>query len=199
LLPDLELMVRMFSFQIPISLLARCLEWKRCLKFLRCLCVFPLFYLVSRAFFICSECLDMPVPSFFAGFLSYSESWPVKMGPTRCPETSVNIYHTTPCNYPEDHRFHKHRSGSLKSKQLIIQYSLLRRTAASTLLNTTFRGLASSPSSGRTDLTHRSSVPCFSTCRGRENQTGLKCPNISFQNYFGVLLECLRGQSFTVF
>jgi hypothetical protein len=42
---------------------------------------------------------------FFAGFLSYSESWPVKMGPTCCPETSVNNYHTTPCNYPEDHRF----------------------------------------------------------------------------------------------
>jgi hypothetical protein len=37
------------------------------------------------------------------GFLSYLESWPVKMGPIRCPETSVNNYHTTPCNYPEDH------------------------------------------------------------------------------------------------
>jgi hypothetical protein len=24
---------------------------------------------------------------------------------SRCPETSVNNYHTTPCNYPEDHRF----------------------------------------------------------------------------------------------
>jgi hypothetical protein len=23
-----------------------------------------------------------------------------------CPETSVNNYHTMPCNYPEDHRFH---------------------------------------------------------------------------------------------
>jgi hypothetical protein len=28
------------------------------------------------------------------------------MGPIRCPETSVNNYHTTPCNYPEDHRYH---------------------------------------------------------------------------------------------
>jgi hypothetical protein len=37
------------------------------------------------------------------GFFSFLESWPVKMGPTR-PETSVNNYHTTPCNYPEDHR-----------------------------------------------------------------------------------------------
>jgi hypothetical protein len=44
------------------------------------------------------------------------ESWPVKMGPTRCPETSVNNYHTTPCNYPKDHRLHQHRGGSLKSR-----------------------------------------------------------------------------------
>jgi hypothetical protein len=29
----------------------------------------------------------------------------VRMGPIRCPETSVNNYHTTPCNNPEDHRF----------------------------------------------------------------------------------------------
>jgi hypothetical protein len=28
----------------------------------------------------------------------------VKMGPTRCPETSVNNYLTTPCNHPKDHR-----------------------------------------------------------------------------------------------
>jgi hypothetical protein len=27
------------------------------------------------------------------------------MGPIRCPETSVNNYHTMPCNYPEDRRF----------------------------------------------------------------------------------------------
>jgi hypothetical protein len=29
----------------------------------------------------------------------------VKMGPIRCPETSVNNYHTTPCNTREDRRF----------------------------------------------------------------------------------------------
>jgi hypothetical protein len=45
----------------------------------------------------------------------------------------------------------------------MIQYSLLGRTAASIRLNTTFRGLAPSPSSGKTDLTYNSSVPCFST------------------------------------
>jgi hypothetical protein len=40
----------------------------------------------------------------------------VKMGLIRFPETSVNNYHTTPCNYPEDHRFHQHRGVSLKSR-----------------------------------------------------------------------------------
>jgi hypothetical protein len=34
----------------------------------------------------------------------------------------------------------------------MIQYSLVGRTAASIRLNTTFRGLAPSPSSGKTDL-----------------------------------------------
>ena len=34
----------------------------------------------------------------------YSNSWPVKIGPTRCPETSVNNYHTTPRNIPEERR-----------------------------------------------------------------------------------------------
>jgi hypothetical protein len=47
----------------------------------------------------------------------------------------------------------------------MIQYSLLGRTAASTRLNTTFQGLAPSPSSGKTDLTYCSSLPCFSTCQ----------------------------------
>jgi hypothetical protein len=41
------------------------------------------------------------------------------MGPIRCPETSVNNYHTTPCNNPEDHRFHQHRGGSLKSRRVV--------------------------------------------------------------------------------
>jgi hypothetical protein len=39
-----------------------------------------------------------------SGFLSFVESRPVKIGPTRCPETSVNNYLTTPCNHPKDHR-----------------------------------------------------------------------------------------------
>jgi hypothetical protein len=44
------------------------------------------------------------------------------------------------------------RSNSINRTILILQYSLHGCTAASTLLNTTFRGLAPSPSSGKTDL-----------------------------------------------
>jgi hypothetical protein len=43
----------------------------------------------------------------------------------------------------------------------MIEYSFLGRTAASTRLNTTFRGLAPSPTSGKTDLTYCSSVHVF--------------------------------------
>jgi hypothetical protein len=42
---------------------------------------------------------------YVIGFLSQSDSWPVRMGLTRCPETSVNYYHTRPRNNPEDRRF----------------------------------------------------------------------------------------------
>jgi hypothetical protein len=43
----------------------------------------------------------------------------MKMGPTR-PETSVNNYHTTPYNYPEDHRLHQHRGWKpeIKNKKV---------------------------------------------------------------------------------
>jgi hypothetical protein len=43
------------------------------------------------------------------------DSWPVKMGPIHCPETSVNNYFTTPHNIPEERRSHQHCGGSLKS------------------------------------------------------------------------------------
>jgi hypothetical protein len=49
------------------------------------------------------------------GFLSRLDSWPVRMGPIRCPETSINNYHTRPRNTPEDRRFYQHRGRSLKS------------------------------------------------------------------------------------
>jgi hypothetical protein len=57
----------------------------------------------------CGNCL----PTFRD---NVSDSWPVKMGPIRCPKTSVNNYHTTPRNNPEERRSHQHRSGSLKSR-----------------------------------------------------------------------------------
>jgi hypothetical protein len=42
-------------------------------------------------------------------------SWPLKMGPIGCPETSVQNYHSTLRNIPEERRYHLHRGGSLKS------------------------------------------------------------------------------------
>jgi hypothetical protein len=38
--------------------------------------------------------------------LGYSDSWPVKMGPTCCTETSVSNYHTTPRNIENQRRSH---------------------------------------------------------------------------------------------
>jgi hypothetical protein len=41
------------------------------------------------------------------------------MGSIHCPETSVNNYHTTPRNFPEERRFHQHRGGSLESNSAV--------------------------------------------------------------------------------
>jgi hypothetical protein len=38
-------------------------------------------------------------------------------GPIHCSETSVNNYHTTLRNIPEERRSHQHRGGSLKSNR----------------------------------------------------------------------------------
>jgi hypothetical protein len=42
------------------------------------------------------------------------------LGPIGCPETSVNNDHTTPRNIPEEHRSHKNRGGSLKSRHFLL-------------------------------------------------------------------------------
>jgi hypothetical protein len=42
------------------------------------------------------------VSTLQVGFLSGLDSQLLKMGPIRCPETSVNNYHTTPRNIPEE-------------------------------------------------------------------------------------------------
>jgi hypothetical protein len=39
-----------------------------------------------------------------AGFF-FSDSWPFKMRPIRCPETSENNYHMTPRNIPQQRRY----------------------------------------------------------------------------------------------
>jgi hypothetical protein len=53
-------------------------------------------------------CFEMRIlfswPWFQASAAMFMRSWPVKMGPTRCSETSVNSYHTTPRNIPEEWR-----------------------------------------------------------------------------------------------
>jgi hypothetical protein len=78
--------------------------------------------------------------------------------PTQIKREYRNLDTTTP------------HTRSISEVLCMIQYSFLGRTAASIRLNTMFRELAPSPSSGKTDLTYNSSVPCFSTWRGRENQ-----------------------------
>jgi hypothetical protein len=48
-------------------------------------------------------------------FFSSWTSWPLKMGPICCPETSIKDYRATLRNIPEELRS-QHRSGSLKSR-----------------------------------------------------------------------------------
>jgi len=51
-------------------------------------------------------------------------SWLFKMGPTRCPETSLRNYHHTPRNILEERRSGLNRGGSLKSQMNRIRKSL---------------------------------------------------------------------------
>jgi hypothetical protein len=48
-------------------------------------------------------------------------SWPLKTGPIGCPETSVQNYHTTLRNTPEERRSHRHGSGTLKLRVFLLQ------------------------------------------------------------------------------
>jgi hypothetical protein len=60
------------------------------------------------------------------GFLFFSDSWSLKMGPIRCPEASVNNFNMMSRNIPEGHRFYLYflrhslseRPQVLRSKQL---------------------------------------------------------------------------------
>jgi hypothetical protein len=60
------------------------------------------------------------VPTFRAN-LSFPSSRDGKMGPIDCPETSVQNYHLTLRNIPEERRSHVHRGRSLKSRNLRTQ------------------------------------------------------------------------------
>jgi hypothetical protein len=57
--------------------------------------------------------------SFFS-----SRTRPVKMGPILCPETSVNNYHATPRNIPEERRSHQDGGRSLKSALFIVHNNM---------------------------------------------------------------------------
>jgi hypothetical protein len=49
-------------------------------------------------------------------------SWPLRMGPICCPETSVKDYHSTLRYTPEERKSHQHRGGSLKSLKVRVFY-----------------------------------------------------------------------------
>ena len=65
------------------------------------------------------------IPVFDTYYLSHGSFYQpltipsLKMGPIACSETSVMIYHYTLCNTSEERRPHLHRSGSLKSLQML--------------------------------------------------------------------------------
>jgi hypothetical protein len=66
------------------------------------------------------------------GFLSVSDSLPLKMGPTLCPETSVvNNYHTKRRNIPEERRYHvclclpNYKASFLKIRQSSLEPKIL--------------------------------------------------------------------------
>jgi hypothetical protein len=50
------------------------------------------------------------------------ESWPLKMGPIGCPETSAMNYRCSLCNDPKERSSHLLRGGSLKSRRVIISF-----------------------------------------------------------------------------
>jgi hypothetical protein len=68
-------------------------------------------------------------------------SWPLKMGPTGCPETSVQNYYSILRNIPEERRPYLHHGESLKSRKStsvpIQAIKIYRRNegAASLILN----------------------------------------------------------------
>jgi hypothetical protein len=54
-------------------------------------------------------------PSFLLGLLTLEDVTDT------LSESSVNNYHTTPCNIPEERGSHQHRGGSLKSRSVQVK------------------------------------------------------------------------------
>ena len=113
------------------------------------------------------------------------------MGPIRCPETSVNNYHTTPCNTPEDRRFHQHRGGSLKSmlvycsfpQSLQVNVAVAPLNARGPFPSTSLPIHRSLSTAGR--CTHCQSAVRTATCRayrqaGRRRERLAKC-SVTFE------------------
>jgi hypothetical protein len=55
---------------------------------------------------------------------SKKTSWHLKMGPIACPETSVQIYHSTLRNTKEERGYHLRQSGNLKSSIVFCGFSV---------------------------------------------------------------------------
>ena len=53
---------------------------------------------------------------------SKKQRGPLKMGPIRCPETSVKDYHSTLRNIPKERRSNQHRGGSLKLRIFMVLF-----------------------------------------------------------------------------
>jgi hypothetical protein len=64
----------------------------------------------------CGNCLSTFRDNVSVPFSRANSPRPLKMGPIRCPETSVNNYNSTLPNIAEERRYNQHHEGSLKSK-----------------------------------------------------------------------------------
>jgi hypothetical protein len=54
-------------------------------------------------------------------------SWPLKMGPIRCPEASVKDYHSTRRNLPEEHRYMEMLLEDLANRKICAKFFPHRR------------------------------------------------------------------------
>jgi hypothetical protein len=58
-------------------------------------------FMIRKESRLLSLCVSMKLRVYYTW-----TSWPLKMGPIVCPETSVRTYRSTLSNIPEAHRFH---------------------------------------------------------------------------------------------